>query len=181
MGWKAVRDHYRIEHFVQVRDGHICIGSPYIPDLIRIDMAGRVKSNKLDTGNAELKRYQAEFEADPELLAQLVRTDDVFDKSTPVYTWEQGEILELACEEPGWPNVTHCGRMMYENTFSTDRRETIRRAIRDAEAGVKCFSEHAELLRKQLAENSTRLNASQAAVVRLYYEMIATGGDAHAG
>jgi hypothetical protein len=181
MGWKSVRDHYRISHMIQVRDGRICIGSPYIPDLIQIDRIGRISKRADDAWNAELVRYQAEFDADPDLLARLVSEEDTFANAIPVYTWEQGEILELECEELGWPNVTHCGRIMYENTFSTDRAETIRRAIKDAEAGVKAFCERAEQLRTELAQNTTRLHASQAAVVKLYYELIAVGGPIHAG
>lgn len=156
MGWKAVRDHYRIEHIVQVvPEKGICIGSGYIHDIIVISLDRGEITKRYDPGrgwsrNADLDRYQDEMDADPFKLSELVAAEDVFDRSIPVFTYQGGEIIEKLCEEVGWPNPTHDGQMQFENTFSTDsglvrtwaidsaksRIEFLRQSVKDAEADL---------------------------------------------
>ena len=135
MGWKAVKDHYRIEHFVRVEAGNICIGSLYIHDIIVIDPAGKIVKREAH-GNRNLNRYLAEMDADPDKLAALIKSPDTFAAAIPVYTWENGQIIECLCEEPGWPNVTHDGRMMYENTFDTDRAKVVQWAVESTRSWI---------------------------------------------
>lgn len=145
MGWKAIKEHYRIEHDVQVvPDKGICIGSAYIHDIIVIGPAGEIVK-RYDPGrgwsvNADLHRYQLEMEADPAKLKQLIDQPDTFERSVQVFTYEGADIIECACEELGWPNVTHDGRMMYENTFTPDRDQAVRWAIRSARSSVKAWT-----------------------------------------
>lgn len=157
MGWKNVKEAYNIGHIVQVTDEGICIGSPYIHDLIVIGMDGRIKKHHDGRSNADLARYMQEFDADPEKLKQLVLSEDHFDSSVTVYTYDGGNILEKLCEKPGWPNVTHDGLLMYDNTFSTDRTAIIKRAIREAEAGERIFAEQIEEKKRELREREERL------------------------
>ena len=137
MGWKTVKETYRIGHYVKVSEGKICIGSPYIHDIIVIGLDGKIVKGYRDKyGNEDLKRYQDEFDADPAKLAAAVAATDMFGESETVYTYKGGEIIECKCEEVGWPHVTHEGWMMYENTFSTRKETVVQWAKRDAEAGV---------------------------------------------
>lgn len=137
MGWKNVKEHYRIEHIVQVTEAGICIGSPYIHNLIAIGMDGAIK--KADDGrvNEDLRRYMSEFTADPAKLRELIKAPDKFTASIPVYTYDGGEILEKFCEKPGWPNVTHDGHIQYENIFSTDKAKVVRWAKENAKLGIE--------------------------------------------
>lgn len=139
MGWKAVKEHYRIVHGVQLTDDGICIGSPYIHDIIVINRDGKIVKDDDRTMNDDLMRYQAEMKGDPETLRRLVRQEDTFELSIPVYTWRGAEIIEKQCEELGWPNVTHDGEMMYENRFSTDRAKVVAWAKKDARIGIEHF------------------------------------------
>ena len=125
MGFKLLQRAYKIKHIVCVcnekRYGGevICIGSPYIHDIIVIDMQGEViKRYKGDGHNEELTRYQSEFDADAEKLKRIVTTPDAFDafETHTVYICEDGHIREELCEEYGWPNTTTKGELMYENT-----------------------------------------------------------------
>ena len=43
MGWKNVKEHYRIGHSVHVTEKGICIGSSYIPDIIIIAPDGTIE------------------------------------------------------------------------------------------------------------------------------------------
>src|ERR1043166_9084890 len=105
MGWKNVKESYGIVHTVQVTDKGICIGSPYIHDLIVIGLDGAVKKRDYGYGNQDLKRYMQEFDADPDKLKRLVLSDDHFAASVTVFTYDGGEFVEKLCEAPGWPNV----------------------------------------------------------------------------
>lgn len=169
MGWKNVKDHYRIGHIVHVKDHGICIGSPYISDIIVIDPSGKI-IKRLERAHGDLGRYQSEMDADREKLRRLIEAPDEFARSIPVYTYQDDRIIEKRCEEPGWPNVTHDGELMYENTHSTDKQEVIAWAKRNAQHGVSMFradirdaEQKLQELRAQLAEEE-RIVASLAAL-----------------
>ncbi len=159
MGWKTVKEHYRIDHSVHVTDEGMCIGSPFVHDLIVINDEGGLKLSSVvrRTGNDKLSRYVREMESDPGKLQWLMREADTFEVSVTVYTYVGGEIVERQCEEPGWPNCTHDGQMMYGNTFSTDKSKIVRRAKEEASIGIRWSRETVEDLRKQLSKARERV------------------------
>lgn len=71
------------------------------------------------------------------------------------------------CEEAGWPNVTHDGQMMYENTFSTDRAEVVRWAYNNAVAGVEWRTRSVNEAREKLAMAEADLERLRADVEKL--------------
>ena len=158
MGWKNVKEYYRIEHAVQVTNKGICIGSPYIHDLIVISLQGEVVVPYRDSPpvSADLARYQREIDADPAKLRELVLQPDTFTESLSVYTFHNGEIVEKQCEVYGWPNVTHDGEMMYENRFSPDRDEVIRWARKDNQIARKWAWERITQLEAELSSAKAR-------------------------
>src|SRR5687768_3761792 len=100
MGWKNIKEHYRIGHSVCVTEQGICIGSPYIHDIIVIGLDGKLKKRyERDGSNEDLERYQQEIEADPALLKKLIDGPDRFTKDVTVYTFSDGEIIEKKCEQ----------------------------------------------------------------------------------
>lgn len=153
MGWKNLREHYRIGHIVQVRDGNVIIGSPYVLDLLTVHPSGEVTWNEAlgPSGNADLTRYVAEMRADPSKVAELFATPDSFATSIPVYTYDGAQIIEKQCEEAGWPHVTHDGEMLYDNTSSTDKILVVRWAKQNARAGLRMADRRVIELRKDLA------------------------------
>jgi hypothetical protein len=168
MGWKAVKDHYRIEHIVQIVPSKgICIGSPYVHDILVVDAEAGVRRNAAFTLNGELERYKTEMDADPAALKVLVALADVFVRSLPVFTYDGAEILECRCEEYGWPNVTHDGRMMFENSFSADRAEVVRWAVENARAGIENCAELVATRESELTEARDRLATRHARLITL--------------
>lgn len=139
MGWKNVREHYGIGHIVKIVAGTLHIGSQYVGDLVTVTPDGVATVNRTFSNTAELLRYRDAINSDPGRFRELMANPDTFTASIPVYTWKDGEIVEKACEEFGWPNVTHDGELMYENTFFLDRRDTLKRAIREASAAVEAY------------------------------------------
>jgi hypothetical protein len=156
MGWKAVKDHYRIEHIVQMTEKGLCIGSAYIHDIIVVSRDG-VLIKRYDRSSGELGRYQSEMEANPQLLAELIAAPDHFSRSVPVYTYDGGTIVEKFCEKLDWPNVTHDGQMMYENTYSADKKQVVKWAKSNARSGVKLVKNRITELQTSLAELEQRL------------------------
>lgn len=156
MGWKAVKDYYRIGHIVQVRNGRICIGSPYIPEIIVIDADGNI--TKRDSSNADLKRYMKEFSENLKKLSDLVQQPDEFERSIPVFTYDGGKIIEKQCENLGWPNVTHDGEIMYDNTHSADRGKVVEWAKKNAEAWIKNVLERIAQQEKEIEESHKLLD-----------------------
>jgi hypothetical protein len=169
MGWKSVQEYYEITHIVQVTEKYdepgqyICIGSPYIHDIITISIAdGRVVKRYRDghSVNPDLHRYQTEFDADPEKLRELVGSPDSFGPTQTVYTWKDGEIIEKQCEKLDWPNTTTDGLIMYENSFSTDRSEVVRWAIENARIARSHYEEQVEERAKALEKSKKLLHGA---------------------
>lgn len=138
MGWKNVKKHYQIQHLVSVQpDVGIQIGNVSVLDMILIDFNGEFVTRYENKDNPIFLRYQREMDADPDKLRELVQSSDTFLVSIPVYTCEDGKIIEKYCERPGWPNVTHDGCLMQQATFSTNKDVVIAWAKQYARLGKK--------------------------------------------
>ncbi|RVJ69033.1 hypothetical protein CN167_27505 [Sinorhizobium medicae] len=157
MGWKNVKEHYRIDHQVEVTEEGICIGSPYVHAIIVISLDGALIKEADRTLNEKLMRYQFEMKADPAKLRDLVVSPDTFSASIPVYTYRGAEIIEKRCEELGWPNVTHDGDMMYENTFFANREGAVEAAKSNCEASILLRLMEISDQQQRMAKSKARL------------------------
>ena len=159
MGWKKLKEHFNISHMVQVREGRVCIGSAYVHDLIRVEADGTVSWGSLGTSreNDDLRRYFAEMAAAPEKVRELLAAPDVFAVSLRVYTYRGGEILEQWCECYDWPNVTHEGEMMYENSHHKERARVVKWARENAQAGIDLAERRLVELRGDVVRMEGRL------------------------
>jgi hypothetical protein len=141
MGWKNVREHYRIGHIVKMRGDLILIGSPYVEDLLTVHPDGRVEHNRaVGRSDSTLCRYADEIAGDVARFKDLMATPDVFERSVPVYTWDDAGIVEKLCEQLEWPNVTHDGDLMYDNRYYDAREKAVVAARRDAMSGIEGWS-----------------------------------------
>lgn len=173
MGWKNVKEHYRIGHTVQVSDAGICIGSPYIHDIMVINKYnGNFIARYIMGGNEDLKRYQIEMDADPDKLKKLVTDPDQFSASIPVFTWKGGDILQFLCEVPGYPNITHDGQLMHENDFSTDRKQVMAWAVQSAENHVRQSIRQFGEAEESLAKLRRRMGDDLADLAKLRFEAL---------
>lgn len=167
MGWKALKDAYDIKHIVCVTEKGICIGSGYAHDLAVINPStGELADNQTFSGFT--KRFYPELaNATPEELLSLIQQVDTFSAAIPVYTYCDGEIIEKRCEVAGWPNTTHDGLLMYENTFSTDKKVVIAWAKRNARSLVRHTAEYIVRLQQQLADAQAELLRAEGFVAKL--------------
>ena len=151
MGWKNIKTAFSIEHIVAVEGGNVVIGSGYLPKLIVIDtQTGEISTSEgfshfLDEEYPELKK------ADPAYLKELFDKPDTFDNNIVVYTYDDDGLIDKRCEETGFPNVTHDGCLMYENTYSTDKEKIIERAKEDNRLAIKMTRESIERLEADIA------------------------------
>lgn len=158
MGWKNVKEHYRIEHIVQVTSKGICIGSGYVHNIIVIsDYKPQWDSGLGPSKNDDLDRYFSEMEADLNRLRELIDNPDLFKESIPVYTYDGGKIIEKKCEQIGWPNITHDGEIMHDNTFSDDRNTVLNWAKKNADAGIDLFEQQVTRITGELDERKAML------------------------
>ena len=143
MGVKTIKDHYRIEHIVQRVGDTICIGSPYIHNLIVISSEGKLL--KVDNGyhNADLNRYAEELRADEKSgeLKAWFHVRDTFGPLIYVYTIDNGRVIRKECEEFGWPNTTTDGMIMYENSHFLTYDEALKDLLNDTRLHVKYTAE----------------------------------------
>ncbi|NTF07156.1 hypothetical protein G6L37_13465 [Agrobacterium rubi] len=156
MGWKNVKEYYRIDHQVQITEEGICIGSPYVHAIIVISLDGEIVK-AYDRQNEKLKRYQADLNADPRKLRELIALPDTFSASIPIYTYHGAAIIEKFCEELGWPNVTHDGLMMYENTFFALKEDALSAARTNCEASIMLRQLEISDQRQRMAKSRERL------------------------
>lgn len=168
MGWKTLSEAFGIEkHIVCVTSKGICIGSGYVHDLVTIDPTnGALHENPTFNGFIT-KNYPELAKATPDALLALIQADDTFTDSITVYTYQDGNIIEKLCENPGWPNATHDGELMYENSFSTDKAKVIGWAKRNAELRVTHTGEALTRTKDQLASIERDLECARAAVAKL--------------
>jgi len=162
MGWKAFKNHFKIKHGLTVEKDCINIGSSYVHNLAVINTkTGRVSENQ--TFNGFLNEHYPELkEASTDKILELLNTTDVFLKSIPVFTYsDNGEILEKLCEKIGYPNVTHDGLIMYENTFSEDKNKIIERARSELEMAIKWAEEALKEAQEELVKKRQHLSLSK--------------------
>jgi hypothetical protein len=134
MGWKTLKKKFGIDHLIQVEDGHILIGSPYVRDIVTVNMeTGNVSESSTFSGFLT-KTYPELKEATPKEVLAAIKEEDTFEKSLKVYTYDKTGVVEKLCEEMSYPNVTHDGQMIYENTFFADRKDAVKAAQRNIKA-----------------------------------------------
>ena len=94
----------------------------------------------------------------------MLAKDDHFENSITVYTYDDDQIIELKCETADfdqWPIFTHCGKMMYKNTFSTNRDQVIEWAIKDAELDVERWNERIRENENELVRRRKELTKAE--------------------
>jgi hypothetical protein len=162
MGWKTVKKHYGIEDTFAFYPGKgFCIGNQYVHDLIVVEPETRAVLIPGVYGPASLpapfRAYWEAIQADLETFWSLMDAEDRFDASIPVYSAQDGKVLELYCEEYGWPNQTHDGRIIHENTIFLDRTAALRQGLEEAKMREQLHMEQYARLKSRLSDLETEI------------------------
>lgn len=176
MGIKAIKEKYKIEHLVQKTEKGICIGSSCHHDIIVINMEGQIvtkyKNRKYNDGwstNEDLKRYQEEMIIDEENgeLKKLIDLKDGFGVLFPIFTVDDGVLIETFCEKYDYPNTTIEGFLIYENTFFKTREEAIEYALRDCQGWIKMLEKRKIELEEEIFKKDEKIKTIQKRLVNL--------------
>ena len=127
MGWKTVKEYYKIGHIVHVEDGKLLIGSQMCTHLFEFDMKGKFIKGALcglDEPN-ELFPWREAIKADSESgkLGELLATEDKFENLVTVWTFNREKIIEKQAEKCEWPNCCTDGELIENNTHFTSRKK----------------------------------------------------------
>jgi hypothetical protein len=133
MGWKNVKDHYRIDAVVRVKRDEIWIG---IDGFVKISLDGELLKAERDYYGEALHRVVTGMRSDPKKLRSLATSPDQFRSLLTVWTYDRNSIIEKQCETVGWPNCCTDGTLQ-DNTYSTDRAIVLQLAIENATARVE--------------------------------------------
>jgi len=89
--------------------------------------------------DSEIGQLAARIKVDEKngVLRALIDEPDTFARNLPVFTTENWAVKAEQCEEYGWPNTTHTGRIMYENTYFRTRAEAYADLLKDTKNGIK--------------------------------------------
>lgn len=137
MGWKTFKEKFKIGHNVKINDQGLCIGSGYVSDLVVVNLkTGVVTENSTFRGFLK-EEYPQLLNATAEEILEVLSQKDQFSNSFPVYTWDGAIIIEEKAEAYGWPNVTHSGKIMHDNTYFKTREEAVAKAKSDNDYAVK--------------------------------------------
>lgn len=160
MGWKRIKEYFDIEHIVQIQGEEVLIGSPFSSRLLAINMkTGEIFENSVFTDFGK-RAYPELMNASKEKILSLINEVDNFSNSLIVYTYKDDKILEKFCEEYGYPNITHDGCIMYENSFFENKEDAIKKAKKVNEQDIKGYKEFIESLEKDLNKVKERLEKS---------------------
>lgn len=146
MGHKVLKEYYDIKYIVAIYNKEglgpcVCIGSCYVHDLVAISIKDcKIKYSCIvkPGENSEIGQLAARIAEDAKtgVIRALLDEPDTFARSLPVFTTDKWAVKAAFCEEYGWPNTTHDGEIMYENTYFQTRAEAYAYLLRDTKAGL---------------------------------------------
>lgn len=123
---------------------YIAVGSPLCHKLINVDKETLTVKYALDTWGKGRKALEQDSKAELlfiwDKLHELIRSGEIHDiingndeieNPLPVFTCEDGKLIETFTDKYGFPNTTISGEIMYENTHFRTREEAINYGIKD--------------------------------------------------
>lgn len=167
MGWKSLKEHFKIKHIVHVTADGVLIGSGYVSDIVTITPETGTVSVSRTFPSFLKESYPALLAAKPEEIRSLLSAADSFAADVTVFTYAGGKIIETLCEAPGWPNVTHDGCLMYDNRFSTSKEQVVRWARSNAKSGIALYQQAIDDTKRRLAEQEASLAECEAELAEL--------------
>jgi len=152
----------------------IAVGSPMCSDLISVDKKTLRIRYALDTFHEG--RKSLENKTNTELLFiwdklqglidsgeihDIINGNDEIENPLPVWTFEDGKLIETYTDKYGYPNTTVDGHIMYENTHFKKRQDAIKKAISEYSASVNHHSVRVKELECDLQKQKDMLAKKQ--------------------
>jgi len=156
---------------VHYSDGKVCVGSPLCSDLFSVNAETMKVKYALDTWNEGRKCFEETSRKSEnseglfiwdklhELiesgeLQKIIENDDTIENKLPVFTCEDGVLVESFTDAYGWPNVTISGELMYDNTWYKTKKEALEQGIESMGYRIEWNEERIERLTKEIKERT---------------------------
>lgn len=140
MGWKKIKEKYGIEHIIQRRGDSFIIGSSFVSEILTIDIkTGEISNKTASFQGFGAKNYPLLMAASKEEILSDINEIDTFSENKKVFIVVHDEVLETLCEEFGYPNITHDGYLMYENTSFTSKNDALKYLLNSFKLDVKAL------------------------------------------
>lgn len=169
---------------VNNNENYIAVGSPYCHDLISVDKKTLKVKYALDTWHEGRKALEGRENSKGECellfiwdkLHELISNGEIYDiingndkieNPLPVFTCDDGKLIETFTDEYGYPNTTISGEVMYENTYFKTRDAAIKYGIEDCNYAIKSYERREEELISKLEEVRGELVKYRQLVVEL--------------
>ena len=91
-------------------------------------------------------------------LKTIIENNDSAEGMFPVYSCPNGVIKKQFADIFGYPNITHNGEMMYENTFFKTEQEAIKYGIEDMGYAIKNYSNRIYDMEKETEQRKAELS-----------------------
>lgn len=157
---------------------YIAVGSPMCHDLISVNKKTLNLKYALDTWREGRKSLEEKSELLfiwdklTELIASgeikdIIDGKDKIENPLPVFTVEDGELVESITDKYGWPNTDDNGVCMYENTHFPTKEQAIEYGISEYKAGLEFAIDNAKEKEKELFKANERVEKYQSYIVHL--------------
>lgn len=169
MGWKNVKESFNIPDsiIVHVRDGNLILGVPFVPEYYSITPDGIVKLLLSDRLTSKFDSIIADIQANPDKFINAFSTPDTFNSNNSTWTYQGSQIIECQCEVTGFPNVTHDGQLMFENTHFLSFEEAHEKAVKVNQARITNLEERKQIIQSELLVLENELTKLQSEAIEL--------------
>ena len=154
---------------------YIAVGSPLCHDLISVNKETLKVKYALDTFREGRKCLESKLNSNNEnhllfiwdKLHELIENGEIQDiingkdeiqNPLPVFTVEDGKLIESVTDEYGYPNTDDNGVCMYQNTHFPTAKQAIEYGVSNYKAGIKYSLNRIEELEKDLQKEKERLS-----------------------
>ena len=166
------------KYTVNNQEDCIAIGSPLCSDLISVDKNTLKIKLALDTwheGRESLERNEellfiydklTEMIESGEII-EIINGKDELENPLPVFTVDNGVLIETFTDKYGWPNTTIDGDIMYENTYFKTKQKAILHGISELGYSIENVKERIENLELDLEKAKNRLSEKEQQLLTL--------------
>lgn len=161
---KLLNDTTYIVHHTELQ---ICVGSHLCHELLNVEKATMKVKYQLDTFHEGRKSLKNEklleiWDKLHELiengqLNEIMDGKDELENPLPVFSVENGEIIESLTDAYGYPNVTDDGILMYDNTHFSTEKQALEYAVEEYSAGVEFLQRRLKEIEQDLTNMKNKL------------------------
>lgn len=151
MGWKTFKDKFQLhKHIVYIENEILYIGLSILSTSIKIS----VKDGTFIRGFSKCvvnEDFRLLAKASNQEILDLLKVEDSFEKSITVYYVNSNfKISKTECEVFGYPNVTHDGKLMFDNLFFLEKEDAENKSLINHQSALEHYENLVKILNSEL-------------------------------